>query len=87
MTHDVARDDLAAQDALHRVVLAFEDARRAGELEIAGVDPRRLHDAAVERDVAVEHREAAVLGEGVLGVADHALGAIVVERRGSAPPG
>ena len=55
---------------------------RAGplELEAAGVDPRRLHDRAVERDVAVEHREAAVLGEGMLGIADDALGAILVER-------
>ena len=32
--HDVAGDDLAAEDALHRVVLALEDARRA--LRICG---------------------------------------------------
>ena len=76
----VARLDLAAQDALHRVVLALEDARRAVEHEIAGVDPRGLHDGAVERDVAVEHGEAAILGEGMLGIADDALLAILVER-------
>ena len=77
---DVARRDLAAQDPLHRVVLAFEDPRRAFELEAAGVDPRRLHDRAVERDVAVQHRKAAVPRESVLGIADDALGAILVER-------
>ena len=77
---DVARRHLAAQNPLHRVVLAFEDARRALEFETAGVDPRRLHDRAVERDVAVQHRKAAVLGEGMLGIADDALGAILVER-------
>ena len=70
-----------------RVVLALEDARRAGELEDARVDARRLHDAAVEREVAVEHREAAVLGEGVLGVADDALGAVEVELVEARRPG
>ena len=35
--------------------------------EVAGVDARRLHDAAVGGEIAVEHREAAVPGERVLG--------------------
>src|SRR6202034_533925 len=75
---DVACRDLAAQDSLDRVILAFEDARRALEFETAGVDPGRLHDRAVERDVAVQHGETAILGEGMLGIADDALGAILV---------
>src|SRR5690606_16163736 len=49
--HDVARLDLIAEDALHRRVLAFEDDRRTGEDEDRLVDARRLHHAAVERDV------------------------------------
>ena len=68
-----------AEDAVHRGVLAFEDAGRAGELQDALVDAGRLHDAAVEREVAVEHGEAAILGEGVLGAADDALLAVEVE--------
>ena len=54
---------------------------RAGpeNMRIAGVDAGGLHDAAVVGEVAVEHREAAVLREGMLGVADDALGAVKVE--------
>ena len=62
----VARLDLAVEDALHGRVLALEDDGRAGEDQDALVDAGRLHDAAVIGEVAVEHGEAAILGEGVL---------------------
>ena len=51
------------------------------------VDAGRLHDAAVEREVALEHGEAAVLGEGVLGVADDALLAVEIELVPARGPG
>ena len=47
---------------------------------MAVVDAGGLHDAAVLGDIAEQHGEAAILREGMLGVADHALGAVVVER-------
>ena len=69
------------------VVLALENLRRPLELQDAGVDARRLHDAAVEREVALEHGEAAVLRERVFELADDALRAILVEFVPSARPG
>ena len=53
--------------------------RRSGERQDAGIDAGGLHDAAVEREVAGQHGKAAVLREGMLGVADAAGGAIGVE--------
>ena len=72
---DVAGLDLVGQDRVAGGVLRVEDARAALELPDRLVDARRLHDAAVARDVAVEHREAAVLAVGVLDVADAAVAA------------
>ena len=76
---DVAGLDLLAEDRLHRRVLALEHPRRAGELEDALVDAGGLHDAAVSRDVAVQHGQAAILGEGVLGSRMQPLLAVEVE--------
>ncbi len=53
-----------------RRVLALEDARRAGEDQDFVVDAGGLRDAALLGEVALEHREPAVLGEGVRGVTD-----------------
>ena len=77
---DVAGDDLAGENAARRVVLALEHFRRPLERQHAGVDACRFDDAAVEREVALQHREAAVLRIGVVEVADDALLAILVER-------
>ena len=43
------------------------------------VHARRLHDAAIERDIAGQHRDAAILREGVSVVADDACRAIRIE--------
>ena len=77
---DVAGDDFAGENAARRVVLALEHFRRPFELQHAGVDAGGLDDAAVEREVALQHREAAVLRIGVIEVADDALLTILVER-------
>ena len=69
----------SSEDGLHRRLLALEDARRAGEAEDARVDAGGLHDAAVLGDVAVQHRQPAVLAVGVLEVADAAAVAVEVE--------
>jgi hypothetical protein len=52
---DVARMNLATQNAFHGRVLALEDARRALEGQDRGIHARRLHDAAILGDIAVEH--------------------------------
>jgi hypothetical protein len=56
---------LLTQDALHRVFLAFVHAGLAGELPDRLIHTGCLDDAALLGDVAVEHGQAAVLGEGV----------------------
>ena len=69
----VAGDDLAGQDGLHRVVLALEDARRTPKSQMPASTPAVFTMQPSLGDIAVEHREAAILGEGVLDVADHAV--------------
>jgi hypothetical protein len=76
---DIAGLDLVVEDAFDRRILALEDLGRAGEFQDRLVDAGRLHDAAVERDVALEHGEAAILREGVLGRADDARFAVEIE--------
>ena len=83
----VARLDLAAEDALDRRLLALEDARPPGKHQDRGIDAGGLHDGTVDGDVAVEHGKAAVLGEGMLDVADDAVLTVGVERRRSGGPG
>jgi hypothetical protein len=77
--HNIAGHYLAAEDALHRRILALEDLSRPGEDQDRAVDARSLHDAAVEREVAVEHRKAAILREGMRLVADDPTGAIGIQ--------
>src|SRR5581483_5228650 len=76
---DVAGLHLVAEDAVDGVLLAFEHACAASELEDALVDAGGLDDAAALGDVAVEHGEAAVLAVGVGAVADAAVGAVQVQ--------
>ena len=76
---DVASLDLAAENALDRGVLTFEDPRRTLECQDALVDTRGLHDAAVQRQISRQHRKAAVPGIGMLAIADTAGGAVGVE--------
>ncbi|MPL67232.1 hypothetical protein SDC9_12923 [bioreactor metagenome] len=78
--HDLALMHLAGEDARDRVVLAFEDLGRAREFQDRVIDARGLHDAAVQRDIAEEHRQPAILREGMVEVADHAALAVAVER-------
>ncbi len=85
--YDIAGDDFIAEDALHRRVLTFEDPRRAGKDQDGLVDARGLHDAAVFGEVAIEHREAAVFGEGMGRGADDAFLAVEVDRTRSGAPG
>src|SRR5690606_41158023 len=54
--------------------------RRTRELEDRIVHSRGLYDAAIERDVTRQHRQPAVLAEGMFGRTDHAVLSIEVER-------
>ena len=76
---DIACLDFIAQDAGDRRVLAFIDARRSVEDQDALVHARGLHDAAFGRKVAEQHGQAAILGKGMFGRADHALLAVAVQ--------
>ena len=76
---DVAGYDLVAEDALNGSVLAFEDLGRTGELQDRFIDAGRLHDAAVDRQIALEDGEAPILGEGMLRIADNALFAVEIK--------
>src|SRR6516165_4043230 len=67
---NIARNDLSAQNRIDRALLALEDARRPGEGQNAFVDPRRLHDAAILRQIAVENGKTAILGKSMGGIAD-----------------
>src|SRR5262249_59861851 len=79
--HDhVARLDDAALDGRRRVVFALEHAGTAAKREERGIDPGRLDDTALARQVAVQHGEAAVPAVGVLDVADAPRGAFEIER-------
>ena len=64
---------------MHRRVLTLKNVRGAGEFPDAFIDARRFDDAAVLRQVAVEHGEAAVLRIGVFAVADTALRAVAIQ--------
>ena len=57
----VARLDSPTEDALNGRILALEHPSRATEHEDAFVDACRLHDAAVLRKVALQHRKTAIL--------------------------
>src|SRR3546814_14602124 len=61
------------------LILAFIDAGRAVEGQDGLVHPRRLHDAAFRRDIAEQHGQPAILGEGVFRAADHAGLAVGVQ--------
>src|SRR6185312_11068598 len=76
---DVAVGDLLAEDLVDGLFLRLADDRGALEGPDGLVDARRLHDAAVDRQVALEDRQAAVLGVGVLGGADAAVLGVLVE--------
>src|SRR5205823_4079243 len=60
---DVAGLDLVGEDRLDAGVLAFKYPRRPGEFQDRLVDARRLHDAAVERQIALQHGKAAIFRE------------------------
>src|SRR5690606_32781294 len=55
------------------------NAGRAGEFEDGVVDARRLHDAAVHGDIALEHGQPAIPGEWGFGRTDDAVLAVEVE--------
>ena len=76
---DIAGNDAVAEDGLDGGVLALEDARRAGEGEMGGVDAGGLDDAAFFGDVAVEDGEAAIFAEGVRDIADDSGVAVEVQ--------
>ena len=76
---NVAGDDLVVEDRLDAGVLAFEDASRTGELEDGFVNAGRLHDAAVQGNVAIEDRKPAILRKRVLDRPDDAAVAIRIQ--------
>src|SRR5207248_496562 len=78
--HDVAGLYFAAEDAFDGSILAFKDSCRSGKAQNAFVDPRRLHDASLQCQIPVEDRKAAVLGIGMIEIADRARLAIEVGR-------
>src|SRR5690606_42119718 len=69
---DLAGFHFVIEDALHGAVLAFEDLRRALEDMDGFVHACGFHHAAIERDVAVEHGQAAFLRVGMLDAANAA---------------
>ena len=77
--HYVAGHHLSGQDRGDGSVLAFIDLGRPGELEDAVIDPGGLHDAAIQRDVAVEHGQPAILTEGVFLRTDHPVLAVGIK--------
>src|SRR5690606_7669271 len=79
--HDIARLHLVAQDAFNGVVLALEHARAAGKDPLRFVHACGLDDAAVGRQVAVQHGQAAILRVGVFFAADTARLAVEVQRQ------
>src|SRR5215472_4084315 len=78
--HDIARLDDAPLDRRRGVVLALEDAGAPAERQEGGVDPGRLYDAAVARQVAAEDGEPTILAVRVRYIADAAFGPIEIER-------
>lgn len=77
---DIAGLHLIAEDAGDGVVLAVEDAGRAGEDEERRVDTGSLDDGAVQSEVAGQHCEAAILAESVGTVAEDAFATVHVQR-------
>ena len=67
------------EDLLDGLLLRLADDGRALEGPDGLVDAGRLHDAAVDGEVAAQDREAAVLGVGVLDVADAAARGVRVQ--------
>src|SRR5215468_695965 len=78
--HDIARLDDAPLDCRCGVVLALEDAGASAERQKRGVDPGRLHDATVAREVAAEDGEPTILAVRVCHVADASFGPVEIER-------
>src|SRR5262249_25638009 len=78
--HDVAGPHHARLDRRRRVVFALEYARPTLEREEGRIHARRLHDATVAREVAVEDGETAIPAVGMRVVADAAVRTIQVER-------
>src|SRR5262249_29833811 len=78
--HDVAGLDHPSLDGRRGVVLALEHARAAAKGEERRVDPGRLDDATLARQVAAEDGKPPVLAVRVWHVADATLSAIEVER-------
>src|ERR1700677_2972066 len=76
---DIAGFDLATENALDSGILALEDPRRPLEFQNAGIDARRLHDAAIDGEIARQHGEPAVLREGMFGIANAAGGAVGID--------
>ncbi len=75
----VAGLDAVAEDGFDGGLLAFEDARRAAEHEAGFIDPGGLDHAAVDGDVAEQHRQSAILAVGVFDVADAAVLTVEIE--------
>ncbi len=75
----IAGLDAVGQDRLNSGVLQFEHAGGAREDQDQLVHPGGFHDAAVGRDIALQHRKAAVFGKGVFGRADDALFAVGIK--------
>ena len=77
--HDVAGHDVAAQDRLDGRLLRLEDPGRAAEGQAVLGDAGGLDHRAVEREVAVQDRQAAVGRVRVRDVADAAVGGVGVQ--------
>ena len=77
--HHIARLDLVIEDVLHRIILRLDHMGWAFEHENGFVHACRLDHAAIARDVASQHGEAAFLAEGVLVGADATVGTVQVQ--------
>ncbi len=77
--HDVASLHFVGEDAAYGAVLAFEDLRVAFKDMDRLIDTCGFHHAAVQRDVAVQHGQAAFLRIRVFHAADTAVLTVVIQ--------
>ena len=78
---DIAGLHFVGEDAAHRAVLAFKDLRSTFKYPDGGINTGGLDHAAIQRDVAVEHRQAAFLVIGMLHAADTAVFTVQIQGR------
>lgn len=78
--HNITRDHLTTQNGFHSVILRFVHFGRATEHQTTFIHTGSFYDTVFFRDVAVQHRQTAILAVGVLTRTDTALFTIGIQR-------